>query len=164
MFEYEVDRSGFSVGLFILQLFVVPLVCLVCGLILADICVELLRVVTKSRAVEVLAGWVVYGIMGFCIGFGGQKNVRRLRQSGGAWAWLLPVCVFTWGLLDTLFRDPNHIVSVTIGIPFPQDGDGEAFWLTLVAWPTIATCFYSVGMVRASRLAKAARGASFRRV
>jgi len=159
MFDSEADSSGFSVGLCVLQLFGVPLICLMFGLLAGDVSNELLRAITKSSGAELLLGYVVFSLVGFELGYIVQTAIPRSHQSGGLWVWVLPVCILGHGVVDQLTRNPNRVIIDYFVFSPGNEGLGVA----LITWPALATCFYSVGVVSASRPATTALGAVFRR-
>ena len=160
MFEYEAESSGFSAFLCVLQLFFAPLGCLVFTIVLGSFSEGLLRVVTKDRRAELLHDYIAFILGGCALGYMMQTAIPRARQSGGLWVWILPCCVLIWGVLDQSLREPGTV----IGSYFIFSHGDEGLGVILITGPTVAACFYSVGIALASRPATTAMGAAFRRV
>jgi F0F1-type ATP synthase membrane subunit c/vacuolar-type H+-ATPase subunit K len=153
MFGDNVDSSGTSVLLVLLQLFFAPLGCLAFGMLTGEIFTELLRVVTRDRRAEVALGYLVFLFVGFSLGYLVQTAVPRARQSGGLWVWVVPCCILGWGVLDQS-RAPGTV----IGTYFVFSPGDEGLGVALVTWPAVATCLYAFGAVLASRPATTAVG------
>jgi len=131
------------IWLWLVHLVGAPLACFFVCLFADELAAELLRTITKSRSAEVALAYVVYGLVGLGLGCVVQILVPRSYGSGGKWAWLGPSAFLVWGVLDTLMRDPRHLFGF-FGFPPYR---AEAFVLIVVIWPSVATWFYSVGIV-----------------
>ena len=66
MFEYEAESAGFSTGLLMLQVFAVPPINLVLGMVLAAALAPGPR---GTGVAENVVGYLVFSIQGFCIGY-----------------------------------------------------------------------------------------------
>ncbi len=156
MFEHEVRSSGFSVPLFMLQMFLAPLGVLVFGLLAATSVEDLLGI----RGSDLIA-YSSFSLVGFVPGYSTQTAIPRSLQSGGAWVWIAPVCILGYGVLDEFSRHPDSVVGTYfLQRPgFGPAGLAEAFF-TL---PAVATCFYSIGITVANRPARTRIGVAFRK-
>src|SRR5689334_6450416 len=142
MFSQVENNRAFSAPLFVLQLFLVPLLCLISGVITT----VLLREITGGN-VDVI-GYVSFAAVGFSLGYGAQNAFPRASLSGGRWVWIAPVCVFVAGLLLDLAKVPNEIPDFFISRP----GRGEqGITQVLLTLPAIGCCFYSLGLLLAGR-------------
>lgn len=146
MFEHEIGTSEPSVLLCVLQLFATPLECLFFGLLVGGVFTEVVRLATKSRMAELLVGYLVFSLVGFCIGYGTQTAIPRCYQSGGRWIWIGPFAVLAWGLVEQ-----SRATGTVIGTYFTFSRGDEGLGVALITWPTLATCLYSVGVSIANR-------------
>ena len=140
MFSQVENNRAFSVPLFVLQLFLVPLLCLISGVITT----VLLRAITGGN-VDVI-GYVSFAAVGFSLGYGAQNAFPHASLSGGRWVWIAPVCVFVAGLLFDLAKLPNEIPDFFVSRP-----GREGITQVLLTLPAIGSCFYSLGLLLAGR-------------
>ncbi len=150
MFDYERDSSSFSVVLCILLLFGSPLLCLLFGLLAAELLTEILRIVTTNRTAELAMTYLTYGFVGLVFGYVAQILVPRSYRCGGVWVWIAPSSLLAWGIVDDLMNHPSEVAGL-FGFPHHHS---EGLALALVTWPTVATLFFSIGVVLANRRAK----------
>lgn len=144
MFDsYEAEPRGFSPSLFVVQVVVAPLAGLIMGGVTYLLIEELFRVKFNT-----LLGYVVFSVQGFIVGYKLQAALPRAIESGGRWVWILPSLVLMWGLTVELARGPNSQVADFFALP--PSGTGGLLML-LFTLPLVASCFYSVGVVAASR-------------
>lgn len=157
MFEHEVRSSGFSVPLFMLQMFLVPLGVLLFGLFAATSLEDLLGI----RGSDLIA-YISFSFVGFVLGYSTQTAIPRSLQSGGVWVWIAPVCILGYGVLDEFSR---HADSVVGGFFLTRPGFGPAGVIgqVLFTLPALGTCFYSIGITIANRPARTRMGAAFRK-
>src|SRR6476646_6500162 len=106
MFEYEVRSSGFSVPLFMLQMFLAPLGVLIVGLFVATSVEDLLGVRGSD-----LVPYIGFSLVGFLLGYSTQTAIPRSFQSGGPWVWFAPVCILGYGVLDSFSRHPDRVLG-----------------------------------------------------
>jgi hypothetical protein len=154
MFQHEIRANGFSAGLFVVQLVLAPLGGLIFGLILWIVLEELLR----TRDGNIL-GYFGYSVQGFLLGYKMQTSFPRSIQSWGPWIWIPPV-----GLLLCCFGSElaRHSKSAIVDCFWPGLGNpGGVYLIVLVTLPAIASCFYSAGIVAASRPRRTALGKLF---
>ena len=142
MFDYEVRSTGFSPTLFVIQLILAPLG----GLILGLLVYALLEEVFRARNSNLL-GYIGFSIQGFILGYKMQTAFPRAIESWGPWIWTVPVCnVGLWILND---NGPNS--QVADFFVFPHGPGLGGIEMVLITWPAVASCFYSFGVIVASR-------------
>jgi hypothetical protein len=149
MFDQEIDSSGFSVGLCVFQLIAAPFECAIFGFLVGLFFEGLLHIRATSLAADLL-GYLIFSSVGFALGYVIQIGIPRSYQSAGRWVWVLPVSILVLGFIDEFRRvsADKAIVDYFVGRPdIPDSGLGMVFF----AWPAVATCFYSAGLVVANR-------------
>jgi hypothetical protein len=144
MFDYELRPSGFSVPLFLLQQFLVPLLSLVIGVLVSALFEG------NSPIQNALMRYLVFSAIGFWLGYKMQKTVPRARYSGGPWVWIAPVCLLIWGFFDTLRIEPDKMIAEV----FIGNGPETGYILIFNTLPVVACCFYSLALIAASRRSK----------
>lgn len=137
------DEHSFSPGLFVTQLILAPLGGLLVGLITAAFLEELLNI-RYSNTLTYLA----YGGQGFLFGYLTQKFSLASIKSGGAWIWIAPASLLIWSIIYELGRPNPEIAGLFLA---RRANPGGAMFLALVTMPTLASVFYSIGVVAASR-------------
>lgn len=150
LFKYEARETEFSGGIFVLQAFCVSLLLLIVGGILTSIASELLGGLTGG-----IAAYFIAGLIGFGLGYWVQITFPRSRACGGLWIWIFPVVVFLWAIFtDMRLGFNDELTSLFIAANARR---GPTFGFLTLTSPALATVFYSVGVLKASRkLAKSA--------
>lgn len=88
-------------------------------------------------------------LTGFALGYI-VRACFRIPTESGRWVWILPTGLWTWVLLDELFRSPNTLVADLFHPTVPEGG-----WiLFLVTLPAAASICYSIGILMATRRAR----------
>jgi hypothetical protein len=155
MFDhYEVRSSGFSALLFTLQMFLAPLGVLLCGLLITELLEGLFNFSGSDQA-----AYLSFGLVGFVQGYTTQTAIPRSLQSGGSWVWIAPACILGVGLIDQFNRSPGTLIATYFLSRLRFTGFEEVFF-TL---PAVGTCFYSFGIVAASRPARTTIGVACRK-
>jgi len=85
-----------SIFWFYLQIFLVPLGCLVCGLIF-DQAIEGLVGLFVSYNIDAIIGYISFGLVGLSLGYATQSLIPRTLRSGGTWIWVFPLDSCCWG-------------------------------------------------------------------
>lgn len=156
MFD-EVRQTGFSVPLCILQLFGAPFAGMALGFLATLIWTDFLGI--RGTSADLFA-YVAYGAEGWLMGYSVQTVMPRATQSGGRWVWIIPICFFTWGLID----EPNRGLDTTLDMFITRPGrPASPFLMALITLPMVASCFYSLGIIAASRPAATALGVRLRK-
>ncbi len=148
MFEYEAPGYGFrgwpKSALIALHLFLA----LPANLVVGFIAVLIAEHIVANRVPEDLVGYIVFTASGFILGFAIQTVVPWVIEYGGRWAWAPPVALTVlavlWDLAD--FGRSEVILD------FWPGSEGEAAWGLFLILPTLACCFYSLGIVIAYRV------------
>jgi len=144
VFDSEIDSTGFSPGLFVVQLFGVPIASLVLGGFTSSLLLGAL-----SDGFSNFVDYFCFGLAGFLLGFKAEQSTPDLRKSGGLWVWILPVCLFTWGFVEEVRLFPATAFHMLV--PRPHGDPGGSIALLFLTLPTFASCLYSVGIFVASR-------------
>ena len=85
--------------------------------------------------------------MGFILGYVVQSRIPAAIRYGGRWVWAAPTLLLTFAGIDD-FVQFSWKEAVLLFLP---GAEGEAAWsLIVVTLPTLACCFYSLGMVAAN--------------
>jgi hypothetical protein len=145
------ELNRFSGLLFGLQLFAVPFLCLLFGILTYAFFEELLQIRTPNGIAELVLGYLVFSAVGFLFGYTTQTAIPRVIWSGGRWVWIPPASILVWGIWLQLRR------SDTMAVFF------DVLLLALLTGPTIASCLYSIGVVVANRPATTVAGAALRK-
>jgi hypothetical protein len=140
--ENDARPSEFSVLLFYVQVFIGPLLIGICTF------------VAVLLAQVFLQGWVnddvtAYGasiLEGFSLGYLVRSQSPRAMRSGGAWIWALPACLLISGCIYDMLVLPGELPKLFYG-----SNRVWGIFFGTVTLPTIACCFYTVGMVVESR-------------
>jgi len=155
MFSTEVRSSRFSPIFFILQLFLAPLGSLICGLVIAGLLENLFGVRNNN-----FVSYSSFVLEGFILGYATQTAYPRAQQSGGLWVWIPPVCMAIYAVIEQFERNPGKLIGNYFLF---RSGSGiEGMGIVFVTLPAISSCFYSVGILIASRPAKTRLGAAVR--
>lgn len=141
----EKSRRSVTALLVVVQLVLVPLTSLVLGW-LALLAVELIVSQFSQTPRDDGLAYVAYGSLGFIAGYALQRSYPWLSSSGGRWTWFLPFLLLGWGVIDSLRR------GFEIRDIFAPGLKPEAGWaFMLITMPTVASLFYSIGVVFADR-------------
>jgi hypothetical protein len=140
--ESNAGRSEFSVLLFVGQVFIGPLLIVIC------------MFVAVPLAQAFLHGWInddvtAYGasiLEGFSLGYLVRSQSPRAMRSGGAWIWAMPACLLFSGCIYDMLVFPGELPELFYG-----SNRVWGIFFGTVTLPTIACCFYTVGMVVESR-------------
>jgi hypothetical protein len=85
MFETESRNPVFSPGLFLAQVFLIPLFSLILDLIFAQGAIEVSGLT--------ILGYIVSALVGVSFGYRAQRADARITPSLGRWIWVPPVCI-----------------------------------------------------------------------
>ncbi len=145
MFEsYGASERGFSASLFVTQLILAPLG----GLLLGAMATLLLDLLLGDKHSSILS-YFVFSLQGLVLGSRMQAVFPRAIESGGRWAWVVPVCNAGFWIVDELKRSPDSKVSNFFVV---SNGPGlTGIEMFLVTLPAVASCMYSIGITIAGR-------------
>lgn len=123
------ENDTFDVQLYMLQLFLVPLLSVILGFFVALPVTAL----AWNGASGDIATHISFALAGFFARYILQRKHPAFYSSGGRWG-----TVYTSGFMGTVSTDPKC--------------DGDAIAILPVTAPTIGVCFYSIGMVVSRRI------------
>ncbi|MBI2680561.1 MAG: hypothetical protein HYX25_06080 [Candidatus Solibacter usitatus] len=85
-------------------------------------------------------------LAGFMLGFVARRFSPKSNQTG-RWVWVLPVLVCVLGFVFDLTQDPANAISTF----FKPNGSEQGMNLFFFVYPAVASGFYSLGVLVASR-------------
>ncbi|HTA45377.1 MAG TPA: hypothetical protein VK789_23175 [Bryobacteraceae bacterium] len=138
------SEDGASKMLVLFQFVAAPLGAILLGMAAA----ELVDAVTHTRGTP-WAPWLCYPLLGFVQGCATQAVFRQAYRSGGTVTWMIPGTPLLALIVGELFNTPSTVIADFLKWnPYSlSEGSGAAF-LTM---PTIACCFYSLGIIAVRR-------------
>jgi hypothetical protein len=138
-----VNSHDFPWILFAVQQFTVPLLSVAAtGLLTA----ALVSVIPESTSAWDIAGVITYispGLFGFTFGVLARSLGPAVKQAG-SWIWVVPGSTFTVAFLVTLLSNWRQALPEFFGIR--GGATEEGLIALLVTFPTLACCFYAVGI------------------
>lgn len=135
-------RRGVSIPLLILQVFAVAPVNLMLGFLV----LWALQAVVARDSSETLLGYALFSVQGFGLGYAFQSFVPRAIRGGAGWTWMAPAALLTW---ITAFDAGAHGWNYVTPYFWPGREDADGLMLFLLTLPTVASCFYSFGVLAA---------------
>jgi hypothetical protein len=146
MFESS-SVADFSWFLFVLQQVLVPVATMIALILLA---VPFEDVAARSRFAEVTGVLLAYAcppVVGWTLGRVARKIGPTFRESGRG-IWVAPVTLFVLVLVVSIFSDWRRAFREMFMFTNDQPESGLA--VVLLTFPTVACCFYSIGIGRRS--------------
>ena len=132
----------FSPGLFVAQLFLIPLFCFIAGGMAADLAIDITGLS--------ISGYVMSALVGMAIGYVAQRSDERTADSFGQWIWIPPVLIGLWAIT----HDIRLGFSAVCYFETCNGPDLPGIQMFLVTFTAISSCFYAAGISLARRIQK----------
>ncbi len=160
MFENYNRPPGFSPGVFVAQVFAVPFLSLIVGLLIAAPVTTFVSQLFIGEGKESLPGEIAaygaYAAVGAALGHMGRNISSRAVVSGGRWIWVPPAGLLVLGLIDELRRSGPRAIADFFAPSLDESSGERGIVFVLLTMPAVACACYSCSMVLAHRSRRAA--------
>jgi hypothetical protein len=150
MFETEIG-SEFSAGLFVFQLFAIPLLSLTLGLLVAAPLTTGVSVLFTGEGKESLPGeiaaYAAYAAVGGVLGLVAQRVLPRAARSGAKWVWIPPVSLLALGMAEGLVREGSRAIPDLLAPSLDASAGERGIVFILLTMPAVACVCYSFAIM-----------------